>query len=105
MRFCVILDIVATISPTQPSFLPSFLNIYNKVSTLYRLTHKHTDSYIRTYSLHTHTHTQDISTGSVFGVIHLINKGYSDDAFDEADELYASIFASQVRDMICHVNQ
>ena len=87
------LDNVATVFPIQPSYL----NIYSKISTLFRpthTTHKHTDSYIRTYSLH--THTQNISTDSVFGVIHLINKGYSDDAFDEADEMYASIFASQV---------
>jgi hypothetical protein len=46
----------------------------------------------------------------VFGVIHFINRGFNEEPFGEADEFYATVFATQVRhaaischDLLCHI--
>jgi hypothetical protein len=40
---------------------------------------------------------QEAHSGSVFGVIHFINKGFNEEPFGEADEFYATVFATQAR--------
>ena len=45
---------------------------------------------------HVCTYSQETSSGNVFGVIHFINKGFNEETFGEADEFYATVFASQV---------
>lgn len=47
---------------------------------------------------------KEVSTGNVFGVIHFINKGFNDEPFGEADEFYATVFASQVQTILASVD-